>query len=88
MLVLPEDIIEIIHAAKDMGEDLVKFIQIALIFDKGGAREIIESVQTIMCHALIHAFNQREIFPYCHRNFGGAKFCKETLKHGQCFTQS
>ena len=81
VFILAENIGEIIQPAKDMGKDLVKFIEITFVFNERRPCEIIKPVKAVIGDVFLEAFKQGQIFPYCYRKFGRAKLFEKRLKH-------
>ena len=72
---------ERLDALKNMPKNLVKFIEITLIFNQACPRQVVKFLNAAINHVGIECFHKRQIFPQRNRNIGLFKGVEKINKH-------
>jgi hypothetical protein len=64
-----------------VAEDAIELVEIALVLDQRGARQIVEVLDPAAGEVLLHRLHQREIFTQRHRHTGRFQLVEEANKH-------
>ena len=73
---------QIFQPFEDMAENLVEFVEIALILDQRGARQIIKIFDLRANHIIVQRFQQRQIFAQGNRHIGAFQLMEKIDEHG------
>ena len=64
-----------------VAEHAVELVEVALVLDQRGARQIVEVLDPARGEVLVHRLHQREIFAQRHRHAGGLEIMEEGDEH-------
>jgi hypothetical protein len=76
-----EQLGERVEALEHVTEHAVELVEVALVLHQRRTREIVEIVDAIAGNALLHRFEQREVFPERDRDVDLAQFEEELGEH-------
>src|SRR5262245_44716837 len=71
-----------LEALEHVAEDAVELVEVALVLDQRGAREVVEVLDPAAGEILLHRLHQREIFAQRHWHAGGLELMEEGDEHG------
>ena len=71
-----------LKALEHMGEHPVEAVQVALVLDQGGARQVVEAVHRQVGHAPVHRLHQHEVLAQRHGRLGVAQLGEQAQEHG------
>ena len=69
---------------EDVGEDLIEAVDVSLVLNEAGARQVVEVLDAVVGDPLPHRLHQRQILLEGDRHLGLAQFVEEGREHRRC----
>ena len=72
-----------VETLEDVAEHVVELVEVALVLDQRGARQVVEILDPAFGEVGLHRLHQRQIFLQRHRHPGGFQLMKEGDEHAR-----
>ncbi|MNH30860.1 hypothetical protein D3C79_911760 [compost metagenome] len=76
--------VEVLQAFEVGRKRPVELVEMALVLDQDGPRQVVELVHVGKGHALLEGIEQVEQFAHRNRHLGRAHFIEQIEQHGYC----
>ncbi len=70
-----------LQALEGLLEHEVEAVQVALVLHQGGAGEVVEVLDVVAGHPLLHRLEERQVLPERHRDAGRSEQLEEGDEH-------